>query len=240
MAFPLLPFIGQLVTVQDASGPVEGRLVGLTTKECTIELESGATSTFPLSALESGRFHFPTFEDSIKHLSEAGEARHCASCYIALLYAVGLLSINFEHQAFLARSDLIKRGVISFLAKDFPSAGYSLLPQAEGIATQVLQEDGLLKQTHGFPVWTKEHPDSNFHGKSCKNIVNAVNGAAASGDVSRLRHVLAWLKQDKIEDIRRIRNKLLHGTMLDISEHEVSSVVLLIQALHHGVIRKAI
>lgn len=239
MGFPLLPFIGQAVTVTRPDGYLEGDLISLSQTECVIATPGKPEAAFPLSALRSARFNFPTFEDSIKHLADAGEARHCPSCYISMLYAVEFVAIDFASQPFVARTEAIRRGIVSFLSLDFPSAGYTLLPQADGIVTQVLQEDGLLKQTKTFAKWTKEHPDAVYHGKRCTNLVVALKGATAAGAASRLRHVESWLGSDRLEAVRHLRNKLLHGALLDVSEHETSSIVMLLQAIHHGVTENA-
>jgi hypothetical protein len=42
------------------------------------------------------------------------------------------------------------------------------------------------------------------------------------------------LGNKRIESIRSLRNKLVHGTLLDISEHEAAGAILLLQALHHS------
>lgn len=239
MGFPLLPFIGQIITVEGSSGELEGILVSISQTEFVIKPPEKPEETYPLAAIRTARFNFSTFEDAIKHLADGGEARHCSSCYIGLLYAVEFLSIDFSSQPFVARADAIRRGIISFLLQDFPSAGYSLLPQAEGIITQILHEDGLLKHTKTFPKWTKEHPDDKYHGKQCTNFVSAIEGAAAANEASRLRHVEPWLKTDRMEAMRQLRNKLLHGSMLEVSEHETSSIIILLQAVHHGVTENA-
>lgn len=235
MGFPFSPFIGQTVTVSCTSGNLEGKLVSLSQTNCSIDVPGKGILNLPINDLKLMHFGFPSFEDATKHLADAGEARHCPSCYIALLYAVEFLAIGFSAQAFQVRSDLIRRGIISFLANDFPSAGYALFPQADGIVTQLLHEDGLLKQTQSFPKWTQEHPDSNFHGKSCNNLKVAIEGAAAAGNRTRLKHLHKWLGDERIKAIHKLRNKLLHGTMLEVSEHEVASLVLLLQGAHHGV-----
>jgi hypothetical protein len=232
MGFPFCPSIGQTVTVGEASGSVEGQLVAIS---LTIQVPGKEAKVFPIQALKSARFTFPSFEDSARHLADAGEARHCQSCYIALLYAVEFLAIGFTVQAFQARADLIRRGIVNFLANDFPSAGYALLPQAEGIVTQLLHEDGLLKRTEGFPEWTQQHPDPIYQGKSCTNLKSAIEGAAAAGDLTRLKHLRKWLGDDQVQAIHKLRNNLLHGSALETSEHEVASVILLLQGAHHGV-----
>ena len=152
-----------------------------------------------------------------------------------MLYAVDLLAKTFQAQCFAARSDLIKRGVVSYLAQDFATAAYSLFPQADGILFQILHEDGLLRARPGnFPIWTKEHPDIALHGKPCTNILAAAKGAASAESACRLGHLLKWLGDDQLLAVTSLRNRLLHGQLLGAQEHEVSVVVLL-QVLYHGI-----
>ncbi len=232
MGFFVCPVIGQTIMVENGSGTVEGKLIGIA---LNVQVPGKGAEAFPVQALKSAKFSFPSFEDAAKHLSDAGVARHCQSCYVALLYAVEFLAIGFSAQAFQARADLIRRGIASFLANDFASAGYALLPQAEGIVTQLLYEDGLLKQTAAFPQWTKQHPNRSYHGKRCTNLKSAIEGAEAAGGLSRLRHLRKWLGGEQVEAIHKLRNRLLHGSALETSEHEVASVILLLQGAHHGV-----
>jgi len=154
---------------------------------------------------------------------------------MALLYAIDLLAKPLEPKSFSSRADLIRRGLISFLAQDYPSAAYSLLPQADGIVTEVLFEDGLLKLTEGFPIWTKEHPITEYQGKPCRSFIDGLEGARAASNASRIGHVLGWLTDDTGKALRDLRNKLLHGTLLEVSEHETTMIVLLLQTIHHGV-----
>ncbi|MGQ9573637.1 MAG: hypothetical protein ACUVV3_10745 [Dehalococcoidia bacterium] len=235
MWFYLQPLIGSILVFADGERYVEGTLVALTTKELVIQPSEGEPRSFPYEALVARRHDFPTFEDTLRHISDSGGNRHCGLCYIAVLYAVDLLAKPLTPKPFATRTDLIRRGLVSFLAQDFPSAAYSLLPQADGITTEILHEDGLLKATPGFPTWTKEHPNPDLHAKPCRSLLEALEGAANAGDSSRIGHVLGWLRDDTAVALRDLRNKLLHGTLLEVSEHEAATIVLLLQALHHGV-----
>jgi hypothetical protein len=126
--------------------------------------------------------------------------------------------------------------LVSYLAQDFATAAYSLFPQADGILFQILHEDGLLKAgKDNFPAWTKEHPDTALQGKPCTNILAAAKGAASAGSACRLGHLLKWFGDDQLLAVKSLRNRLLHGQLLGAQEHEVSAVVLLLQALYHGV-----
>jgi hypothetical protein len=151
-----------------------------------------------------------------------------------MLYAVDMLATNYEAQAFSSRSNLLKSGIVSYLEGTYPIAAYSLFPQLDGIIHQILYEDGLLKMTQGFPLWTMEHPIVKFHKKPCKNIVQAINGAIEAGKNSRLNFINISKNVD-LESIRQIRNNLMHGSLLNITEHQVSSIVYMLHAAYEGV-----
>jgi hypothetical protein len=236
MPFNLMPFLGSKVEFKSDSGNITGILIGITTSLFIVQIEDGSVRKFPYSALKSAYVNFGTFNDALKHLADSGELKHCDLCYIAFLYAIDFLGRAFPSQVFQSRSDLIRRGIVSYLAEDYPTAAYSLLPQADGIITHILHEDGLLRKVDGFPIWTKEHPDESLHGKPCRNMIEALKGSKKAKSMTRIGHALEWLKEDKIETIRKLRNKLLHGTLLEVSEHEASMVILLLQALSHGLL----
>ena len=107
-----------------------------------------------------------------------------------------------------------------------------LFPQIEGIVIGKLHREGLLRETQGFPKWTKEHPDSKLHGQPCKNLEEALKGAELAGDISSLSRIVKWCE---IEPLRILRNKLMHGQMLEISEHEAANIVILLHAVFHHV-----
>jgi hypothetical protein len=124
------------------------------------------------------------------------------------LYGVDLLSSPFNAELFSGRADQISIGK--------------------------LHREGLLSETQGFPKWTKEHPDSKLHGQPCKNLEEALKGAESAGDRSSLSPIVKF-KWCEIEPLRILRNKLMHGQMLKISEHEAANIVILLHAVFHHV-----
>jgi len=227
--------IGQKLNLEVGPGLIEERvLVGLTQDTLTVKNKDNVDEVFSRDKIRGAQFNIGTLEDALYHIINSGSARHCPYCYLGLLYAVDLLATNYEAQAFSARSDLIRGGIISYLEGSFSMASYSLLPQLDGIIHQILYEDGLLKMTKGYPVWTKEHPKAELHKKPCKNIVQAINGAIEAGKDSRLNFV-AINRVVNLEDIRNTRNKMLHGSLLDVTEHQVSSIVYMLHAAYEGV-----
>jgi hypothetical protein len=111
VSFPFLPLIGQITTVECGTETITGTLVCLKEQECTIRLGNGDERAFPLSAIRTATANLLTREDVLKHLADSGDARHCDTCYLAMLYAVDLLAKTFQAQCFAARSDLIQEGV---------------------------------------------------------------------------------------------------------------------------------
>jgi len=101
--------------------------------------------------------------------------------------------------------------------------------------TQTLHEDGLLKRTDGFPLWTKEHPETKRHGKRSKNITDKIQRAQSAEGASRLGHIAEWIPEGTLKLPDTLRNQLLHGILLDVSEHEASTLIFLLQAIHHGI-----
>ena len=148
------------------------------------------------------------------------------------MYGVDLLSSPFNTELFSGRADQIRRGLVSFISRDFASAAYILFPQVDGITIGKLHREGLLRETQGFPKWTKEHPDSKLHGQPCKNLEAAFKGAESAGERSSLSPIVKWCE---IEPLRNLRNKLMHGQMLEISEHETANIVLLLHAVFHHI-----
>jgi hypothetical protein len=231
-----MPTVGQNVTVKAGTDYISGKILVMDGEENTIKLllEGGIKQIYNFDQVVKGNFRFGTFYDAIFHLHNAGESRHCEYCYTGLLYGIDLLTCEFRTQPFVVRSSMLKKGIISYLSSDFSTAAYALVPQIEGIINQILYEDGLLKQTNGFPLWTREHNDTSLHNRRCTNMVNAIVGAQSAGDASRISHLLDWEAIDT-EKLKTLRNKLLHGTLLDVNEHEVSSLIYLIQAIYHKV-----
>lgn len=229
------PIIGQILRIEISPDRIETRkLIALTETNCIVRDNSGIETTYSRDKIRGADFKLGALDDALFHLVNSGSARHCPYCYIGMLYAVDMLATNFGAQAFSSRSSLLKNGIISYLEGVHPIAGYSLLPQLEGIVHQVLHEDGLLKVTKGFPVWTREHPNDKLHKHPCKNIVQAINGAIEAREKSRLNFINISTTVD-LENIRQIRNNLMHGTLLDITEHQVSSIIYMLHAAYEGV-----
>src|SRR5699024_3489469 len=151
-----MPSIGQIVTVKNNSSTISGKLVSIDGESYKIKLllDNGEKKSFLINQVVDADFTFGTFEDAVYHIQASGANRHCHYCYTAVLYAIDLLTCEFKSQPFLVRSTMIRNGIISYLSMEFPTAAYALVPQIEGIINQILYEDGLLKQTNGFPVWT--------------------------------------------------------------------------------------
>ncbi|MCK4734369.1 MAG: hypothetical protein KAT65_18080 [Methanophagales archaeon] len=229
--FQLQPKVGQHASGTHKGDPVSGSVVSISNRGIEIQTIQGN-----IVLLDSGsvsyRFNFATFDDTVYHLSLCERITHCDRCYFAFLYGVDLLSSPFNTELFSGRADQIRRGLVSFISRDFASAAYMLFPQIDGIVIGKLHREGLLRETQGFPKWTKEHPDSKLHGQPCKNLEEAFKGAESAGDRSALSQIVKWCE---IEPLRNLRNKLMHGQMLEISEHETANIVILLHAVFHHI-----
>ncbi len=224
--FQFQPKVGQRVLA-----PVSGTVESISTRGIKIRTTKGDVVLLDPGSV---RYHFvfATFDDAVFHLSLRERITHCDRCYFAFLYGVDLLSSPFNTELFSGRADQIRRGLVSFISRDFASAAYMLFPQIDGVAFGKLHREGLLRETQGFPKWTKEHPDSKLHGQPCKNLEEALKGAESAGDRSSLSRIVKWCE---IEPLRILRNKLMHGQMLEISEHEAANIVILLHAVFHHV-----
>lgn len=107
-----LPRFGQKITVETPSGKIAGIMVGLHCESgidnCVLQIENGKHETYPLKSIKELNFNFGTFEDVMYHLSQGGDARHCPSCYLSMLYATDLLANKYKTQHFLLRTNFIK------------------------------------------------------------------------------------------------------------------------------------
>ena len=231
--FQFQPKVGQPVSGTHKGDPVSGTVESISTRGIEIR-----TTQDNVVLLDSGsvsyRFNFATFDDAVYHLSLCERITHCDRCYFAFLYGVDLLSSPFNTELFSGRADQIRRGLVSFISRDFASAAYILFPQVDGITIGKLHREGLLVETQGFPKWTKEHPDSKLHGQPCKNLEAAFKGAESAGKRSSLSQIVKF-KWCEIEPLRNLRNKLMHGQMLEISEHETANIVILLHAVFHHI-----
>lgn len=229
--FQFQPKVGQPVSGTHKGDPVSGTVESISTRGIEIRTTQGNVVLLGPENVR-GHFDFVTFDDAVYHLSLYKRLTHCDRCYFAFLYGVDLLSSPFNTELFSGRADQIRRGLVSFISRDFASAAYMLFPQVEGIAIGKLHREGLLRETQGFPKWTKEHPDSKLHGQPCKNLEEAFKGAESAGERSSLSRIVKWCE---IEPLRNLRNKLMHGQMLEISEHETANIVILLHAVFHHI-----
>lgn len=231
--FQFQPKVGQRASGTHKGDPVNGTVEFISTRGIEIRTTKGDVVLLDPGSVRY-HFDFATFDDAVFHLSLRERITHCDRCYFAFLYGVDLLSSPFNAELFSGRADQIRRGLVSFISRDFASAAYMLFPQIDGIAIGKLHREGLLSETQGFPKWTKEHPDSKLHGQPCKNLEEALKGAESAGDRSSLSPIVKF-KWCEIEPLRILRNKLMHGQMLEISEHEAANIVILLHAVFHHV-----
>lgn len=229
--FQFHPHVGQQVTGQHEGAPVSGKIESISTQGIKIRTNGGNVVLLDDQNL-SVHFSLATFDDAIFHLSQPKRVSHCERCYFAFLYGVDLLSSPFNTELFSGRSDQIRRGLSSFISRDFATAAYILFPQIEGIVFGKLHKEGLLRETQSFLKRTREHPDSQLHGQACKNLENAFKGAASAANKSSLSKIDNWFE---IEPLRSMRNKLMHGQILEISEHETANIVIALHAIFHHI-----
>jgi hypothetical protein len=229
--FQFQPKVGQRASGTHKGDSVSGTVESISTRGIEIRTIQGDLVLLDQGNVRYG-FNFATFDDAVYHLSLYKRLTHCDRCYFAFLYGVGLLSSPFNTELFSGRADQIRRGLVSFISRDFASAAYMLFPQIDGIVIGKLQREGLLREMQGFPKWTKEHPDSKLHGQACKNLEDALKGAESVGDRSSLSLIVKWCE---IEPLRNLRNRLMHGQMLEISEHETANIVILLHAVFHRI-----
>ncbi len=229
--FRFQPKVGQPVSGTHKRDPVSRTVESISTRG--IEIRTTQDNIVLLDPGNvRGHFNFATFDDAVFHLYLYERITHCDRCYLAFLYGVDLLSSPFNTELFSGRADQIRRGLVSFISRDFATAAYMLFPQIDGIVIGKLHREGLLRETQGFPKWTKEHPDSKLHGQACKNLEDALKGAESVGDISSLSPIVKWCE---IEPLRNLRNRLMHGQMLEISEHETANIVILLHAVFHRI-----
>lgn len=229
--FRFQPSPGQSASGTHNGAPVSGTVESISARGIEVRTAQGDVVLLDPKKMDV-RFNFATFDDAVYHLSLRERITHCDRCYFALLYGVDLLCSPFGTELFSGRADQIRRGLASFINRDFATAAYVLFPQIEGIVIGQLHREGLLRETPGFPKWTREHPDNKFHGQACKNLVAALEGAASADDKSSLSTMIKWCDA---ESLTNLRNKLIHGRMLEISEHETANVVLLLHTVFHAV-----
>jgi hypothetical protein len=224
--------IGDSITT---SNGVRGNVLSMAPNLITIQLDDGSIQY--LQGILNCTIHtnFTTESDALIHATEAVNNSHCSFCGHAKLYSLELLKKHLLEALFPERGELCFKGVINFLSGEYSSCCYHLLPQIEGAFNKVLSDEGLLIYGDGFPKWSSDHPDEAYQGKPCKNLVKAIQGAQSAGSNSKLSHVQEWLGSENIEELRQLRNKLLHGELTNVSEHDAALVVTMIQCLKHGI-----
>lgn len=223
--------IGDEVTTENG---VRGRVVSLAQGVTIIEAENGKVHHLKGHQRFTLHTKFTTESDALVHAMQAVKKSHCQFCGNATLYSLELLDKELLESLFPKRGDLCLKGIVNYLGGEYSSCCYHLLPQIEGSFNKILQDEGLLSLGDGFPKWEAGHPRENFREKPCKNLVQAINGAEASGKRSKLSHVRLWLGRDNIDALRKLRNKLLHGSLTMVSAHDSALVVTMIQCIKHG------
>ncbi|MET1312406.1 hypothetical protein [Vibrio parahaemolyticus] len=224
--------IGDSLTL---SNGVCGKVLSLAPNFITIQLDDGSIQHIQGRINGQINTNFTTESDALIHAIEAVNKSHCDFCGNAKLYSLELLDKQLLEQLLPERGELSFKGVVNFLGNEYSSCCYHLLPQIEGAFNKVLSDEGLLDLGEGFPRWSNSHPDEALRGKPCKNLVIAINGAALASASSQLSHVKEWLGDDNIEELRQLRNKLLHGELTKVSEHDAALVVTMIQCIKHGI-----
>ncbi|EHR1015591.1 hypothetical protein KS878_004324 [Vibrio parahaemolyticus] len=224
--------IGDTITLSDG---VRGKVVSITQNIIAIQLEDGSICNIEGRINCQINTKFTTESDALIHAVEAVNKSHCSFCGNAKLYSLELLDKPLLEQLLPERGELSFKGVVNFLSCEYSSCCYHLLPQIEGAFNRVLSDEGLLNFGDGYPKWSRSHPNMELHGKPCKNLVQAINGAALALEVSKMSHVKDWLGEGNIEELRQLRNKLLHGELTKVSQHDAALVVTMIQCIKHGI-----
>jgi arginyl-tRNA--protein-N-Asp/Glu arginylyltransferase len=164
----------------------------------------------------------------------------CKTCLSTRIYALAFIlsaQKGFVVNEFKSRAEHISEGLFLFLQKKLVPAMYVILPQLDGIVTEHLIAKRLLKKTNGYPKWTNLTENS---GKNCTNIKDAIEQGITNKHcmIGKNRFTLGIYKskldEEKIlETIRRLRNDILHGSLLKVKDHEAASAILVLMALHH-------
>lgn len=116
MGNTFVPIIGQKINLEVGPGLIEERvLVGINKDTLIVKNKDNVDEVYNRDKVRSAQFNIGTLEDALYHIINSGSARHCPYCYFGLLYAVDLLATNYEAQAFSARSDLIRGGILAIL-----------------------------------------------------------------------------------------------------------------------------
>lgn len=231
MNFPIT--INDLVTL---SSGFSGRIVGFDNGEYVVENENGEQERFSenIQRKVEVNFNFPNFKDALFHASQSVKSSHCDFCSLARLYSYELLQKPLLASLFPQREEIMFKGVLSYVSEEYSSTCFHLLPQIDGVVNQRLILEGLLEETDQFPIWTPKHPDSSLVGKRCTNLTKAIKGAHSAGDLSIYSYIYEWINKDNVERLRELRNKLLHGDLTIVNEHDASLVIMMVQCIRHG------
>jgi hypothetical protein len=229
--FPIT--INDFITLESG---FSGYVVGFEKGEFILEDKNGEQQRFPLNTQQQidVNFNFPTFKDALFHASQSVKSSHCDFCALAKLYSYELLQKPLLASLFPSREEIMFKGVIAYVSEEYSSTCFHLLPPIDGVVNQRLIDEGLLEETDNFPVWSAKHPNSSLVGKKCTNLTKAIKGAHEAGELSSYSHIYEWIKEDNVEHLRNLRNKLLHGDLTVVNEHDASLVIMMIQCVRHG------
>lgn len=231
LKFPIT--INDLVTLQSG---FSGKVVAFDDAFFVLESKDGKRERLALNAPERIKvnFNFPSLKDALFHASESAQFSHCEFCSVAKVYSYELLQKPLLAKLFPSREEIIFKGVIAYLSGDYSSACFHLLPQIDGVVNARLRDEKLLETTGYFPVWSDLHPNKNLVGKPCKNLTKAIIGAHDAGELSSYSHIYDWIKEENTEHLRILRNKLLHGDLTQVDEHDASIAIMMVQCIRHG------
>ncbi|MCX2834476.1 hypothetical protein [Microbulbifer thermotolerans] len=213
-----------------------GEIVFICGGKIEVELKDGSTKSSDINGIRKIRSKFFTESDAWFHAFKWAKESHCELCSYAKLYSLELLDKDFVRPLFPNREEFIVKGILGFLNKEYSSCCYHLMPQVEGKFCNMLQQEGFLTSNNkGFPKWSENHPDEKYRNNQCKNIVEMIKGAQALENDSQLSHVYNWLGKENVECLRRLRNKLLHGQLVNIEMHDAALIIMALQSISHGI-----
>ena len=225
--------VNDIITLKNG---FKGRVISIDIENILVESNLGERELISIHCLENieVKFNFPSYKDALYHASESIKSAHCEFCSIARLYSHELIQKELLIELFPERVEIIFKGVLSYISKEFSSCCFYLLPQIDGVINKRLINEGLLKYGKTYPLWTNKHPLSMKHNKPCKNLSEAIIGAAEAKELSSYSHIYEWVTENNIENMRILRNKLLHGELTKENEHEASLVIIILESISHG------
>jgi len=176
-------------------------------------------------------------KDAMEHIDKlCSPFEHCKICFAAKIFAFSFI-LHVQKNRFIAnefgkRAKHIVDGLLLFLQQRPTSAIYIILPQIDGLVTDHLIAKGLLKASaRGYPLWTNH---ASNPGARCKNLKEAIEEGSKS-QLSRIGKTVQHIKYTPVllEYIVNLRNRMIHGSLVEIEEHDAVDVILLLEALHH-------